>query len=339
MSDVAQIDLNANDRFSAPSFPTALLYNPQTLVQTVAMNTSAARRAFGDNAAVDLYETTSDRTILTGASLASAVSVQVPAGQAIVVVAMPAGSTLQRAADGQVTAEAKAGAPRVVRFRIPSKTDDLDTVPVGLSLEISPATGHSTSLSVGQSGCKAPALRSTWTTPGGSRRPPSARQRSQKAETGSGRSPPNRFVSLGRSSLRSRSTQAGRRSSLGCDFRQARTVPVQPTLPPRARTANGQLRSTTTLAASGQAKARSVRSSPRRNSHLSSWTGGCSPRWGSGPGNLRLAWTTAPGTTAPPAMQPRLASARRRAGTATPTWTRRVARQSCCSRSSMPPRL
>lgn len=136
---IPQFDINANDRFSQRHYPTALLYNPQSKGQTVALNTSTARRMFGESGVVDLYETTSDRVVLTGASLASGnVSVQVPARQAIVVVAVPAGCTLQRSKDGLVTA---GNPPRVVRFRVPSKTDDTSASSSSLVVEISPQDG------------------------------------------------------------------------------------------------------------------------------------------------------------------------------------------------------
>ena len=53
---VPQFDLNANDRFSPPSFPTVLLHNPLPTAQRVPLNKSQARRAFGDHAMVDLCE-------------------------------------------------------------------------------------------------------------------------------------------------------------------------------------------------------------------------------------------------------------------------------------------
>ena len=71
VSGVLQFDLNANDRFAAPSFPTALIYNSLASTQKVAMNTSAARRVLGPSASADIYETTTDSVILS-ASLASA---------------------------------------------------------------------------------------------------------------------------------------------------------------------------------------------------------------------------------------------------------------------------
>ena len=116
---VLQFDLNANDRFAPRSFPTALIYNSLASTQKVAMNTSAARRVLGPSASADIYETTTDSVILKGASLASDVTVEVPPGQAIIAVAVPAGSALVRAADGQVSV-----GETVVRFRTPAKTDD-----------------------------------------------------------------------------------------------------------------------------------------------------------------------------------------------------------------------
>ena len=67
---VLQFDLNANDRFAPPSFPTALIYNSLASTQKVVMNTSAARRVLGPRASADIYETTTDSVILKGASLA-----------------------------------------------------------------------------------------------------------------------------------------------------------------------------------------------------------------------------------------------------------------------------
>ena len=119
VTGVLQFDLNANDRFAPPSFPTALIYNSLASTQKVAMNTSAARRLLGPSASADIYETTTDRLILKDASLASDLTVEVPAGQAIIAVAVPAGSALVRAADGHVSV-----GETVVRFRTPAKTDD-----------------------------------------------------------------------------------------------------------------------------------------------------------------------------------------------------------------------
>jgi hypothetical protein len=127
-SNVLQFDLCANDRFAPASFPTALLYNPLVTSQLVVMNMTAAQRAFGARSAVDIYESTSDRVILKDRTLTSDVVVEVPAGQAIIAVAMPAHSTLVRALDGQVSVPVKSAGGQstvVVRFCVPpTKTDD-----------------------------------------------------------------------------------------------------------------------------------------------------------------------------------------------------------------------
>lgn len=122
---VLQFDLNANDRFSGPSFPTALLFNSMNTTQTVRLNASAAQAAFGKGGSVDIYETTTDRIIITNASLSVGVEVEVPAGQAIIAVVCPASSTFVHSTDGTVSVPDKAtGKATVVRFRVPAKTDD-----------------------------------------------------------------------------------------------------------------------------------------------------------------------------------------------------------------------
>ena len=121
-SNVLQFDLCANDRFAPASFPTALLYNPTASPQLVTMNTTAAQRAFGGRA-VDIYESTTDTVILKDTALTSGdVVVEVPARQAIIVVAIPAHSALVRALNGQVSVSDKStGKSIVVRFRVPTK--------------------------------------------------------------------------------------------------------------------------------------------------------------------------------------------------------------------------
>lgn len=127
---VLQFCLNANDRFAPASLPTALLYNSMDSAQTVNLNTSAAQRALGATAVVDIYETISDTVIVRGISLSATISVHVNASSGIVVVVMPAQSALERTSDGQVISRDPAsGLAVVVRFRVPrrsrrSKTDD-----------------------------------------------------------------------------------------------------------------------------------------------------------------------------------------------------------------------
>ena len=125
---VLQFDLNANDRFAGPSsFPTVLIFNSMSTTQTVRLNASAAQAAFGAGAAVDIYETTTDKVIVTNGSLAVGVEVEVPAGQAIIAVACPARSIFVRSTDGTVSVPDKAtGKATIVRFRVPAKTDDDD---------------------------------------------------------------------------------------------------------------------------------------------------------------------------------------------------------------------
>ena len=105
---IPQFDLNANDRFSPQAYPTALLYNGGVDGDThVALNTSTARRQLGESATVDLFETTTDVIVARGVSLASGAAVprvRVPAAQAVILVAIPAGSKLVRSPDGGVRA-------------------------------------------------------------------------------------------------------------------------------------------------------------------------------------------------------------------------------------------
>ena len=107
---VPQFDLRANDRFAPDSFPTILLYNALNSPQRVHLNTSVAQRYAGR--AVDLYETTTDHMLATAMRLDDVV-VTVPAQQAVIVVLLPANSSLQRQG-GQVSVNST-----VVRYHTP----------------------------------------------------------------------------------------------------------------------------------------------------------------------------------------------------------------------------
>ena len=134
---VLQFDLNANDRFSPPSFPTALLFNSMSTAQTVKLNASAAQAAFGTGGMVDVFETTTNKVIVKNASLAVGVEVDVPAGRAIIAVACPAQSNFLRSPDGTVSVSDKAtGKATVVRFRVPTKTDDNADEGLGLGVDV-----------------------------------------------------------------------------------------------------------------------------------------------------------------------------------------------------------
>eukprot|EP01052_Picozoa_sp_SAG31_P040699 SAG31_NODE_5960_length_2238_cov_1.749416_2_plen_623_part_01 len=117
--NIPQFDLLANDRFSPQSYPTVLLYNFLKAPQQVHLNSSAAAEFAGR--AVDLYETTSDQKLATAVLLEQAVVV-VPPFQAVVVVVLPAHSTLQRQG-GEVSVNST-----VIRYHAKApavKSDDL----------------------------------------------------------------------------------------------------------------------------------------------------------------------------------------------------------------------
>jgi hypothetical protein len=120
VAHVLQFDLNANDRFSSPAFPTALLYNSLDAAQNVSMDTSASQAEFGSDAKIDLYEVTTDRIVAKAVSLALGVRVVVPAQQSVILVSVPSHSTLVKSSNGQVKAvDSATGRAIIVRFCIP----------------------------------------------------------------------------------------------------------------------------------------------------------------------------------------------------------------------------
>ena len=112
-----QFDLSANDRFAPPSFPTVLLYNPDPAPRSMTVDVSTIVARYGPRARVDLYDTTMDSIVVSGASLTGPVVVTVGPARAAVLVALAQNATLHRDREsGAVSVDSI-----VIRFPVPGK--------------------------------------------------------------------------------------------------------------------------------------------------------------------------------------------------------------------------